>query len=771
MKSHHQLPGGCHAEASDRSMTDNIAIARPAHAGCLLAVMLAGFGTLAIPMHGADVSSTWSVVTGNWSAATNWTPNTFYPNNGDGGFTFDVTVPDGTITLTEPITIEKLRWDGGTISGGGLTINDTFTWPYNGLIEPGSGPLVLRGGGTVTGDYTKNIRGRTVINQTNSTWVWAVQEGYGFSTGGGAVLDNRGTVDVQTNMSYSHHATFGDNSSIRNTGTLRKSAGAGELVIGVPLNNQGIIDVETGILALWDDSTNTGTVNLESGTQLWLRYGDHEWNAGAALTGNGTVLVSGSLAVNDGLLFSPSLLQLTGTIIYNGHAGLNNVRFEGGTWGGHGRVDINGAFDWPYGGYIQAGVGKISLYGGGTVTGGYAKNIQGRTIVNQTNSMWVWVISEGYGFNTSGGAVLDNRGTVSIQSDHGYSGDGTTMILNRTSAFFRKSAGPGTATIAVPFVNAGLVEAASGILAFNGGFTQNVASATLILSNATISAPSELVIDAGFVRGSGNVNVFLHIMDGATIAPGNPTTTGTLTVNDSLSIAGTLAVRIANDTDYDRLIVNDTFIPSGNLRLLTSGYVPGSTNEFVIADGLFFSGYFTNVANGARLPTVDGSGSFVVHYGSESSKDETQVVLTDYQACPNPTITCPPTRSVLATSSAGATVTFSVTATTPCDPDPAITNTPASGSIFPIGETKVVCTATDRFGRTGECTFTVVVREITSKKTTSGLELEWAISGATLEEAPSVGGPWTVVDGATSPMVIPPVGPGKFFRLTYPASP
>jgi hypothetical protein len=62
-------------------------------------------------------------------------------------------------------------------------------------------------------------------------------------------------------------------------------------------------------------------------------------------------------------------------------------------------------------------------------------------------------------------------------------------------------------------------------------------------------------------------------------------------------------------------------------------------------------------------------------------------------------------------SSAGAAVDFlaSLSATDTVDPSPTLACTPASGSIFPIGTTNVVCTATDSAGNSASDNFDVIV--------------------------------------------------------------
>src|SRR5204863_441584 len=61
---------------------------------------------------------------------------------------------------------------------------------------------------------------------------------------------------------------------------------------------------------------------------------------------------------------------------------------------------------------------------------------------------------------------------------------------------------------------------------------------------------------------------------------------------------------------------------------------------------------------------------------------------------------------------AGAVVTFATpTATDAADPAPAVTCSPASGSVFSVGQTVVTCVATDAAGNvSAPVTFTVTVR-------------------------------------------------------------
>lgn len=92
-----------------------------------------------------------------------------------------------------------------------------------------------------------------------------------------------------------------------------------------------------------------------------------------------------------------------------------------------------------------------------------------------------------------------------------------------------------------------------------------------------------------------------------------------------------------------------------------------------------------------------------------------------FTPCPAPPANTPPTLTVPqyvlqeATSPNGATVTFQVLAWDQEDGDlsSSVLCTPASGSLFPIGETQVACSVTDSGGASAQATFPVYVEDST----------------------------------------------------------
>ena len=82
----------------------------------------------------------------------------------------------------------------------------------------------------------------------------------------------------------------------------------------------------------------------------------------------------------------------------------------------------------------------------------------------------------------------------------------------------------------------------------------------------------------------------------------------------------------------DIVVVTDTAVLGGALALNLNGTVPDPSTNYTIFDALSIAGAFANVANGQRLTTGDGLGSFVVNYGAGSAFDPTQIVLSNFLA-------------------------------------------------------------------------------------------------------------------------------------------
>ena len=92
------------------------------------------------------------------------------------------------------------------------------------------------------------------------------------------------------------------------------------------------------------------------------------------------------------------------------------------------------------------------------------------------------------------------------------------------------------------------------------------------------------------------------------------------------------------------------------------------------------------------------------NHGASNSSSALVIVLDSTP----PTIACPASLTVQAQSPTGTVVSYVVTASDTCSAV-SVAVTPASGSVFPIGDTPVQATAVDAWGNSNQCVFTVTV--------------------------------------------------------------
>jgi hypothetical protein len=97
---------------------------------------------------------------------------------------------------------------------------------------------------------------------------------------------------------------------------------------------------------------------------------------------------------------------------------------------------------------------------------------------------------------------------------------------------------------------------------------------------------------------------------------------------------------------------------------------------------------------------------------SAGNSSQCTFTVTVVAATP-PVIECPPDTTVECNGADGTVFEFDVLATSECDSALTVICDPPSGSAFSLGETKVTCSATDKFGNTDECSFEVLVVDTT----------------------------------------------------------
>lgn len=538
-------------------------------------------------------------------------------------------ISSGTTTANTPVTFagSSLDLTGGTLNGpGAITVNCPATWvqghamtgtnattdqiTFNNSLAISAGS-----GGAHTLDLrTMNTAGTTTWGATN------------------VFLNNNGIINNSGSWVATGFTQFlRDSRGVFNNlagGSFTKSAGD-FTQFEQPFNNQAgaSVTVTVGSLNLLAGGTNAGSFHLGAGTLLQLQ-GDHSLNAGVAFTGSGNMRISsGSTTANTAVTFPATM----------------SLELSGGALNGPGAITVNCPVTWSAGLAIggSSTTQQITFNNTLTISGGGIHNNNKRTMATTATTNW-----------TSNG-FLDNYGIINNTGSWVASGDGQFLrqggvFKNLAGGSFTKSAGTagGFTNFEHTFTNAGTVNASSGSLNFTQGYTQTAGA--LVLNGGTVSSTTFFML-GGKIQGGGTISGAVSALGGAVhIEPGiGTTTTGILNITGKLTLTSGSKLSFdilgtAASSAFDR--VNEggsTPIDLAGCTLevsLPGSFVPAPTEQYALVDGAAttpITGVFSNVANGARIATTDGKGTFVVRYGSAStSVNKTVVFLTDFQSTP-----------------------------------------------------------------------------------------------------------------------------------------
>jgi autotransporter-associated beta strand protein len=225
------------------------------------------------------------------------------------------------------------------------------------------------------------------------------------------------------------------------------------------------------------------------------------------------------------------------------------------------------------------------------------------------------------------------------------------ITLNQTQSIFFANDSPAPVELEVDGPIAG---------AFPGDFLDKTGDGTLRLTGASTyqggtKVAGTLIVDntAGSGTGTGTVTIQtgalltgdgaisgpVSMQNGARISPSASTgfPIGSLTIGN-LSMNTTSAFEVQFNHALPLALRRDVLTAStfaslnGNLVLenINAAVLPDESTTYTILAANSLSGSFANAANGARLNTVDGSGSFVVNYGPNSPFEQSDVVLSDF---------------------------------------------------------------------------------------------------------------------------------------------
>ena len=243
---------------------------------------------------------------------------------------------NGTIT-SNGLTLQQGNYGGnatfaGTTTWTGGTMTGAFTVPGGAALNLTGAGSKFVSGGSLANAGTANVSGAGDLVLNN-----------------GATIANSGTLDFQTNAGVQH--VSGGTPTFTNSGTLRKSAGAGVTAIGItnPLNftnaTTGTVHVLSGTVRVNGGfAANSGTIRVDTGT-TFSTNGAALANNGS-LRGTGTIDLSGATLTNNGTVSpgaSPGTMVINGNYV-QGPNGTLLIELAGTQQGvDHDYLQVNGA--------------------------------------------------------------------------------------------------------------------------------------------------------------------------------------------------------------------------------------------------------------------------------------------------------------------------------------------------------------------------------------------------------------------------------------------
>jgi hypothetical protein len=569
-------------------------------------------GTLALQFGGTD-SGSFAVTAGNTLSFSGGYHNLAAASGVSGAGT--VAVSGGTVDVqgsfspaavslsggvvnffANPVSLATLNMSGGTLLGGAdVGVSSALNWSGGTMADVGSTSVAGTATLSITG--TVFLDGRTLNNAGAATWTGT---GYVY-TGDGAVVNNQTGATFAAQSDVYFYAYTGDSPTFNNAGTFTKAASSGTTTMQGLFNNTGTVDVQSGTLALTGGGVSTGgTFTAEAGKTLVFGGGYFTIDSASTINDNG----AGAVTFSSGTVDILGTYNVAGTTTISGGVvnffaspvSLATLNMSGGTLLGGADVAVSSALNWTGG--TMADVGSTSVAGTATLTisGTGSVYLDGRTLNNAGAATW----STGGYFYAGDGAVVNNSGTFSAQSDvyfYPYTGD--TPVFNNAGTF-TKAAGTGTTTMGGVFNNSGTVNVNSGTLALQYGGTDSGSFAVASGKTLAFSGGYHNLTAASSVGGAGAV----------TFSAGSVDVNGTYNPTGSTTVSAT--VNFFHNASASTLTnAGEVLIGSGTTLTLTGNYsqTGGATNLFagtLAAANVSLTGGFFN-----GLGTVNlGSGTF-----------------------------------------------------------------------------------------------------------------------------------------------------------------
>jgi fibronectin-binding autotransporter adhesin len=536
-------------------------------------------------------------------------------NNGDLKFTAGTTSPSS-ITVSCPLVSDNAVNSFFILEPNAPPVNLTGTTTLGGYLEMNDGSLTLAGTTTIASklDTDYSPTDRETISGTLSV-----------NSGVRADFDHvvlTGSVTGPGDFSIGADGLHADDYLNWNAGASMTGSGSttigGVVVDGVPqgatlnilgnvtlddrtLDNKGIVDWQSGTLTLADTGGTGGpTINND----LSALFEDNNPRAMFSSSGTTPTFNNQGEILKGTASGTSSILQVPFAVNCSIASGDSNTA-DGEIDAAAGMIDLMGGGS--SNAQFAAASGASIIFDGSSwsLTGG---GFTGPGSFNNDTTMDVAVDGTTPALYFAGGALFTNAGlaTFSVDNDTSLQETGSNTFDNQGT--FVKSGGTGTTTVGLLFDNEGLVDAASGTLALEGGGTstgtlESDAGAALVFGTTSYTwAGATLQGSGGFTISSGTVRVTDYVTGtGVSLA----VTGGRLDVEAGASLSvgtysqgsnGTLEVDLSGPSFGGQLNVSGQASVDGTLSAVAvDGYQPNPGDSFLVLTYGSRSGSFATV--------------------------------------------------------------------------------------------------------------------------------------------------------------------------------
>jgi hypothetical protein len=422
------------------------------------------------------------------------------------------------VTLQEDLTYANTFTQGGGniyLNGHDLMLSGTVTLDHSAIS--GVGTLTLSNTATI---YQYTVGTGTAVDVTGTVdQAGYVQYGATSTDTVPVTIESGATYNLTTNDWTNNPNTNDDGTAtFTNDGLLEKTVGTGTSTFYADVDNNGTIQVNTGVL----DLESVGTSDLDG---VITGAGELVLGRNAFLIDTTTLTVSniysdaGSVTLQEDLTYADPFTQGGGNIYLNGH-------------------------DLTLGGTVTLGNSAIS--GLGTLTLSHTATIYNYTVGTGTAVDITGSVDQAgyvqYGATSTDAiqVTIEAGGTYDLTTNdwtnnpNGNDNGEATFIVD---GLLEKTAGTGTSTFYTAVVNAGTILGTSGTLNFAQSLT----------NNGMIEANNGAVGIAGNLLGTGT----LTLTDNASI-----TLNGSVSAGQTVQFDDGSTVYIGDITQYDGTIAN-----------------------------------------------------------------------------------------------------------------------------------------------------------------------------------------------------------------------